>query len=181
DLPFEKLVEELQPIRALGHSPLFQVMFLLYNAPLPDLKLGTATLSPVEIHSGTAKFDLVFSAMEYEGELRTTIEYSTDLFEAETIERMAGHFQNLLAAIVLHPDERVDALPLLSTGEREQLVQRWNETECDYPRPQCVHELFEAQVAATPAAIALEFAGQQLSYQELNERANQLAHQLQSM
>lgn len=178
DLPFEKLVEELNPERDVNRSPLFQVMFALQNTPEPDLVVPGLKLTPIKLESATAKFDLALEIEEQADGLSVAFEYSTDLFAPETIERMLAHFQNLLAAVVTDPTQRVAELTLLSQTERDQLLVEWNETSADFPLAACVHRLFEAQVARTPEAIAAEFQGEQLTYCELNRRANQLAHYL---
>ncbi len=179
DLPFEKLVEELQPERSLNHSPLFQVVLVLQNAPLKELHLPELTLSPVGGESGTAKFDLVFGLLEAEKRLVGSLEYSRDLFEAATIKRLLGHYQTLLAAVVADPAQRLSRLPLLTQAEEQQLA-AWNHTSGEYPR-EVIHQLFEAQVARTPEAVALSFGEQEINYRELNGRANQLAHYLQGL
>ncbi|HSE18628.1 MAG TPA: amino acid adenylation domain-containing protein, partial [Pyrinomonadaceae bacterium] len=180
DLPFEKLVEELQPERNLSYAPLFQVVFLFQNTPLKDLQLPELTLSPVGTESGTAKFDLVFGLVEADQRLVGNLEYSTDLFEAETIKRMLGHFHTLLAAVVADPAQRLATLPLLTEGEEQQLAE-WSNSSREYPRDTCIHQLFAEQVARTPEAVAVNFEAQQLSYRDLNTRANQLAHYLQGL
>jgi amino acid adenylation domain-containing protein len=178
DLPFEKLVEELQPARDLSHSPLFQVMFILQNVPRAALELAGLTLTPVEVDSGTAKFELTLSMAESADGLRGVWEYNTDLFEAATICRLAGHFQTLLEGIVTDPAQRLSALPLLTDVERQQLLVGWNATQAEYPQETCLHELIEAQVERTPDAVAVVFDGESLTYRELNARANRLAHYL---
>ncbi len=180
DLPFEKLVEELQPERSLSYAPLFQVVFALQNAPTKDLQLPELTLSTVETESDTAKFDLILSLLDADKRLVCNMEYSTDLFEAETINRLLGHFQTLLAAIVADPAQRLSRLPLLTEEEEQQLAE-WNNTSREYPREACIHQLFEAQMGRTPEAVAVSFKDQQLSYRELNHRANRLAHYLQGL
>ncbi len=183
DLPFELLVEQLQVERYLSHTPLFQVMFVLQNAPMSALELPGLTLSSVESESATAQFDLTLQITETKSGLDGTIEYNTDLFEASTIQRMAGHFQTLLEAIVDNPQQRLSQLPLLTEVE-QQLLKQWNYTEVEYPtttKEQCIHQLFEAQVERTPDAVAVVFEDQQLTYWELNNRANQLAHYLRSL
>ncbi|MDZ7970833.1 MAG: condensation domain-containing protein, partial [Nostoc sp. DedSLP03] len=146
DLPFELLVEELQPQRDLSHAPLFQVMFVLQNAPMSDLKLPGMTLSTLAIESGSAKFDLTLEMAETAQGLFATLEYSTDLFEESTISRMAGHLQSLLQGIVANPQGRLSELPLLTEPEKHQLLVEWNDTNSEYPQEKCIHELFEAQV-----------------------------------
>ncbi|MEH1855162.1 MAG: amino acid adenylation domain-containing protein [Nostoc sp.] len=181
DLPFELLVEELQPQRDLSHAPLFQVMFVLQNAPMSDLKLPGMTLSTLVIESGSAKFDLTLEMAETAQGLFATLEYSTDLFEESTISRMAGHLQSLLQGIVANPQGRLSELPLLTELEKHQLLVEWNDTKSEYPQEKCIHELFESQVEETPDAIAVVFEDEQLTYCELNKRANQLAHYLRTL
>jgi amino acid adenylation domain-containing protein len=180
DIPFEKLVEELNPERNLSHNPLFQVMFSLQNAPRQAIELTGLELRPLEGTVETAKFDIsVFLSETGEG-LRGRIEYNTDLFDIETIERLLGHYERLLAGAVENPQLRLSELPLLSEREREQVLRVWNRTQAEYPAC-CVHEWFQEQAARTPEAIACLFESEQLSYRELNERANQLAHYLRQM
>ncbi|HTF61789.1 MAG TPA: amino acid adenylation domain-containing protein, partial [Edaphobacter sp.] len=178
DLPFEKLVEELNPDRNQSQTPLFQVVFAVQNMPRSDLELSELKVSSVEIESSTAKFDISAAFVERDGEMNLRIEYRTDLFEAARIERMLGHFQNLLEGIVANPEHRISELPMLSEGEKHQLLFEWNDTQKEYPRDICIPELFEEQVEKTPDAVALVFEDQQLTYRELNNRANQLAHYL---
>jgi len=181
DLPFETLVEELQPQRDLSHTPLFQVMFVLDTAPMGTLELPGLTLSPVEVSSGTATFDLTLSMTSGPAGLGGYVEYNTDLFDRATIERMVGHFQTLLEGIVTNPEQPISRLPILTEAEQQQLLVGWNETAIDFPRETCIHHLFEAQVEARPDAVATTYEGQQLTYAELNRRANQLAHYLQKL
>ncbi|MDQ1592737.1 MAG: hypothetical protein QOG71_3364 [Pyrinomonadaceae bacterium] len=180
DVPFERLVEELQPARELSHAPLFQVMFTLQNAPRPSLELPGLTLAQVELDTGTAMFDLSLSVEETPRGLFGVFEYNTDLFDAPTIKRLAGHLQNLLAGVVAAPRRRVSDVPLLTADESRQLLSAWNETREDYPLDTPLHELIEAQAGRTPDAVALFFEDEQLTYRELNARANQLAHYLRS-
>jgi amino acid adenylation domain-containing protein len=180
DLPFEKLVEELQPERDLSRNPLFQVTFILQNAPRGLPNISGISLGRMEVDSRTSKFDLNLSLAERERRLTGFFEYSTELFDRSTIERMIGHFQTLLEGIVADPDQCISTLPLLTEPERHQLLVEWNSTEADYPKDSCIHELFETQVERNPDAIAVEFEGKQLTYRELNSRANQLAHYLQA-
>ncbi len=180
DLPFELLVEELQPERDLSHTPLFQTMFVLQNAPMSALELPNLTLSLLESDSATAQFDLTLDMTETESGLIGSLEYNTDLFQESTIERMAGHLQTLLEAIVANPQQRLSQLPLLTASEQHQLLRQWNNTEVVYPANQCIHELFEQQVERTPNAVAVVYENQQLTYRELNAKANQLADYLRS-
>ncbi len=179
DVPFEKLVEELQPERNLSYTPFFQTMFALQNAPKQNLELPGVTQSHIDIESVAAKFDIVFFMTEKASTLHGRLEYNTDLFDARTIERMLHHFQVLLHGIVANPDRRLSELPLLIDAERQRLVVEWNDTKTDYPRARSIQELFEAQVERTPDAIAVVFERERLTYHELNRRANQLAHRLQ--
>lgn len=180
DLPFEKLVEELQPKRDLSRSPLFQVMFNLQDAPMPVLELSSLTLTPLEVHNLTA-FDLTLSLVNTEQRLIGFFEYNTDLFDATTITRMSGHFQTLLIGVAANPDRCLCDLPLLTKAERHQLLVEWNDTQTNYPKNACIHQLFEAQVEKTPDAVALVFEDQQLTYRELNASANCLASHLRSL
>ena len=181
DLPFEKLVEELQPERNLSYNPLFQVMFVLQNAESEAWEFPGITFTPLEIESVTAKFDLTLAIKEKESDLRGVLEYNSDLFDETTISRMVGHLQTLLAGIVANPDLQVSELPLLTQTERHQLLVEWNDTGVDYPKHKCIHQLFEEQVEKTPNAVALVFGDQRLTYREVNSKANQLAHYLQKL
>ncbi|MEH1848660.1 MAG: amino acid adenylation domain-containing protein [Nostoc sp.] len=179
DFPFELLVKELQPERTLSHTPLFQVMFVCQDAPLQSLELPGLKFTPLIVDSGTAKLDLTLFLEDTKQGLMGALEYNTDLFETDTISRMIGHFQTLLTGIVAHPDANISKLPLLTNFEQNQLLVDWNDTKVDYPQDQCLHQLFEDQVERTPNAIALIYENQQLTYSELNAKANQLAHYLQ--
>ncbi|RAM53526.1 MAG: non-ribosomal peptide synthetase [Hapalosiphonaceae cyanobacterium JJU2] len=181
DLPFEKLVEELQPNRDLSYNPLFQVMFVLQNVPKPNLSLSDVSVSYEELYNGTSKFDLTLFMEDSEQGLIATCEYNTDLLNLDTITRMLGHFQTLLESIVRNSQQRISDLPLLTSSELQQLLIEWNNTKTDYPQDKCIHELFEAQVEKTPDAVAVVFEDQKLTYCELNARANQLAHYLQKL
>jgi amino acid adenylation domain-containing protein len=181
DLPFEQLVQALQPQRSMSHSPLFQVMFVLQNAPLGEIELPGLTLCELAHDSTVSQFDLTLSMAETPMGLDCAWEYSTDLFETSTIERMASHFENLLSAIVANPQQPMSELPLLSESERERLLIEWNDTQTTYPQDKCIHQLFEVQVEKTPDPIAVVFEQQELTYRQLNERANQLANYLQTL
>ncbi|MBN4003641.1 non-ribosomal peptide synthetase [Nostoc sp. LPT] len=181
DLPFELLVEQLQPQRNLSHTPLFQVMFVLQNAPMSALELPGLTLTSLQSNSDSAKFDLTLNMSEIDSKLVGSIEYNTDLFEQSTISRMVGHLQTLLSGIVANPQQRLSELALLSNSEQHQLLLEWNNTEVEYPQEHCIHQLFEAQVERTPDAVAVVFESEQLTYCELNTKANQLAHYLRSL
>ncbi|MFG6107497.1 amino acid adenylation domain-containing protein [Leptothoe sp. EHU-05/26/07-4] len=179
-VPFARVVEALNPQRSLSHSPLFQVMFALQNAPLDDLVLPGITLSESTIENTISKFDLTLSITERENQLTCEWEYNTDLFDALTIQQMAAHFSNLLFAVVMDPQNSVSKLPLLDEIERHQALVTWNDTQCHLLQEQCIHRLFEAQVAKTPDAVAIVFEQEQLTYRQLNQKANRLAHYLQA-
>ncbi len=182
DIPFEHVVEIVRPVRSLAHSPLFQVMFAWQNTPQSTFELLNLEVKPVKSASHmTAKFDLSLSLQEAGNRIVGGLEYATALFERPTIERYLGHFHRLLEAMVADDNQMVDRLPLLAEYERRQVLYEWNETEVEFPREQCVHELFEEQVRKTPEATAVVFEDKELSYAELNERANQLAHYLRGL
>jgi amino acid adenylation domain-containing protein/non-ribosomal peptide synthase protein (TIGR01720 family) len=178
DVPFEKLVEELQPERHLSRSPLFQTTCMLQNAPRQELRLSGLALSPVDGENTTAKFDLSLALKEKDEQLYGSLDYSKDLFDKARIERMLRHFEILLHGIVTNPEQSLWELPLLSDEEWQQTVREWNDTRCDYGPATVIHELFEAQAQRNAHAIALVYGEQELSYGELNRRANQLAHYL---
>jgi len=194
DLPFEKLVEELHPERDLSRNPLFQVVFALQNVPMEQLALPGVTLSSLNLEMRTTRFDLELylwkcsenfrslwgSGWQQSEGLRGVLVYSTDLFEPSSITRMLKHFQTLLAGAVAHPDTRLSELPLLSDAEQHQLLVAWNQTQSAYPDHPCP-QLFEAQVAQNPQAIAVNFGGQPFTYEALNRGSNQLAHYLQKL
>jgi len=181
DLPFDRLVEELHVKRDLNRNPLFQVMFVLQNASLRTVEQSGLILSPVEGDSETAHFDLTLQIADVDQGLTAVLVYNTDLFEAATIARMLGNFQALLEAVIADPDRRLSDLPLLTETERQQLLVEWNGTQADDPHDLCIHQLFEAQVERTPDAIAVVSETEQLTYAELNRRANQLAHRLRAL
>ena len=181
DLPFEKLVEILQPDRDMSRSSLFQVLFALQNTSGEERVLPGLKVSRVETEREMVKFDLSLTVFERSEGLTGIFEYNMDLFDAVTIERMAGHFQTLVEGIVFNPEQRLSDLPILAEAEGYQILVEWNDTETDYPRTECIHELFEAQVERRPEAVAVIFEDQQLTYAELNRRANQLAHHLREL
>ena len=181
DVPFEQIVETLQPERNFSYNPLFQVMFDLENAATEQLELPGLHLKPLGIGNVTAKFDLSLFMRETQLGLEGYWEYNSDLFDNETIARMARNFQTLLEGIVASPDRRLWELPILTAAERYQLLVEWNDTQKDYPKNESVQQLFESFVDQTPHAVALVFENQQLTYQELNRCANQLAHYLQKL
>ncbi|MBD2520847.1 amino acid adenylation domain-containing protein, partial [Nostoc sp. FACHB-973] len=181
DLPFEMLVEKLQLERDLSHTPLFQVMFALQNAPISQVELTGLSVSSLPIENTTAKFDLTLAMENTATGLVGGWEYNTDLFDNSTIERMKGHFVTMLSAIVANPKQRISKLPILTFLESRQLLVEWNNTQVDYPIDKCIHQLFEEQCLRTPNAVAVVFENQQLTYEQLNSRANQLAHYLRSL
>jgi amino acid adenylation domain-containing protein len=203
DYPFDLLVERLRPNRDPSRSPIFQTMFILQQLPSfsqPELaafavgeqgawlNLGELILESLSLEQSIAQFDLTLRVVEGHGQLTAAFEYNTDLFDAPTIARMAGHFQILLQGIVAHPNRPLSDLPLLTDAERQQLLVAWNTTQVEVS-PLCIHQLFELQVARTPDAVAIvcpardaqQGEDQYLTYWELNRRANQLAHYLQGL
>ncbi len=177
-VPFEQVVERLQPERNLNHGALFQIMLVLQNNEQGNLELPGLTLSSLAQEYNYAKYDIRLDMTHVQEGLCLKWEYSTDLFEQGTIERMAKHFELLLKSLVARPDKNVFDINLLSDQERHQLLVEWNATQKDYPKDQCMHELFEVQAEHNPEAVAVIFENQQLTYGELNQKANQLAHYL---
>jgi len=178
DLPFERLVEELNPERRANRSPLFQVMFSFQNMPEPELAHNGTKFKTIQVASDVAKFDLTMEVDESTDGITVSFEYARDLFTAVTIDRMLGHFLNLLTAIVNDPAQTIVDIELLTRKERRQLLVEWNQNQIAFPESAGIHEIFEAQAAETPDAAAIEFAGERLTYRELNARANQVAHYL---
>lgn len=181
DLPFEKLVEELNPVRDQSRNPLFQVTFALQNAPKHSLSLSGLEVSPYSLTQDTTHFDLELQFSEQGNSWFGMFVFNTNLFDRNTIERTTGHYITLLESALANSDQPVSQLPMLSPAERHQLLVEWNQTEREYPRDKCVHQLFEEQVERTPDAVALVFEGQSMTYHELNGRANQLAWHLRSL
>jgi amino acid adenylation domain-containing protein/non-ribosomal peptide synthase protein (TIGR01720 family) len=180
DLPFEKLVDELHPERNLSHSPVFQVMFVLQNAPSHGLELPGLTLGLLPVESGRAQFDISLTLAPGEHGLVSRIDYNLDLFDAATADRLIGHYRQLLGSVAEDPERRVSALPLLSEAERYELLVAGNDTGAEIPG-RTIHELFEAMAARRPAAVAVSFEGTHLTYGDLNARANRLAHHLRGL
>jgi len=178
ELPFEKLVEQLQPDRNLSHSPLYQVLFNLQNRSQEVVSFSGLESSALITETGTAKLDLHLLMEETESGLTAWFEYATELFDAETIERMAEHLDTVLNAIIEDPARPINDISLLTSAERRRILGEWNNTAVDYPQHATLISLFHEQVDKTPDAIALEFEAQQLSYRQLDQRANQLAHEL---
>ncbi|CCI09458.1 non-ribosomal peptide synthetase [Microcystis aeruginosa] len=181
DLPFEMLVEELQLERKLDRNPLVQVMFALQNAANEAWDLPGLTIAEMSWELDPARFDLEVHLSEVDDGIAGFCCYNIDLFDGPTIARLLQHFQNILKAIIANPQQSVSLLPLLSEQEQKQLLVDWNQTQADYPQDSCIHQLFETQVERTPDAIAVVFENQQLTYAELNGRANQLAYYLQKL
>jgi amino acid adenylation domain-containing protein len=181
DMPFDKLVHELQPQRDLSRNPLFEVMFVLQNATRRFSGIPGLLIEPIEIESARSPFDLSVFLRERDGKYIGYFEYSTALFNRDRIERMARHLQTLIEGIIANPDQPISTLPILTDLERHQILIEWNETAVDYPRDRCIHELVENQVERTPNAVAVSFQSQKLTYRELNARANQLAHYLKKL
>ena len=183
EMPFEKLVEELQPERDLSRTPLFQVFFNMLNlesleSHRPELNGLTAEQL---VLNDSVKFDLSLTIREETEGVGASLQYNTDLFDDATIDRMICHFQTMLEGIVANPDQSLSDLPILTKAERHQLLAEWNETKRDFPKDKCLHQLFEEQVERTPDGVALVFEDQHLTYRELNTRANQLAHYLRKL
>ncbi|MGB7946975.1 MAG: amino acid adenylation domain-containing protein, partial [Candidatus Binatia bacterium] len=181
ELPFEKVVELVQPERDLSYNPLFQVLFALHNTPPALLELPGLVVDPIAVDSGTARFDVALDLREQPQGLVGSLEYNTDLFDAATITRMLGNFETLLEGIAADPDRRLSTLSLLTEAERQQVLVEWNVKPVHPARDSCLHELFEAHVERAPDAIAVVCEGKQLTYGELNRRANQLAHHLRKL
>ena len=179
-IPFENLIDHLDVERSLSYNPLFQVMFTLQNTGVEKTREQWLDIrvSKEPRTEYTAKFDLSLDISETEEGLACIWEYAVDLFDAVTIERMAGYFEVLLRGIVEKPRSTIESLPLLSEPERHQLLVEWNDTARDYPRDKCIHELFEEQAKKAPDAIAAVYEEDSMTYGQLNKRANQLAHYL---
>ena len=185
DVPFEQVVDGLEIERSLSYNPLFQVMFALQNAPLNALKLPNLKAQYLAVENQRIKFDLSLFLEEIETEKGSYLEgfweYDGDLFTPERITRMVGHFQTLLKGIVANPQQTIGELPLLTESEKQQLLVEWNQTQTSYPDHYCIHQLFEEQVVKTPDAIAVIDGEKSLTYEQLNQKANQLAYYLQNL
>ncbi len=178
EVPFERLVEELQPERSLTHQPLFQVWFVLQNTPSEKVNVPGLNIQSVPIEDSFTKFDLMLSIDESEDSLPGTLHFRTDLFDRSTVQRMLEHFRRVLEGMVADPQAHILELPLLSTAENRQILVEFNSTATAYDQQVCIHQLFEQQVERTPDATALVYEEQHVSYRELNRRANQLANYL---
>lgn len=175
DAPFEQVVEALQPARSLSHNPIFQVMFALQNTPRAPLQLPGLTLTQLEVPIRTAKFDLAVSLYETAEGIVGTLNYACDLFDPATTQRWVGCFESVLKGMVREPNSQVSRLPLMNEEENRRVIQLFNKTQAAYPQQKLVHELFEEQVERTPAEVAVVCGEQQLTYAQLNSRANKLA------
>ncbi|MDQ1924844.1 AMP-binding protein, partial [Massilia pseudoviolaceinigra] len=179
DIPFEQVVDAIKPVRSLSHSAVFQAMLVLQNTPMGgELSLPGLILSDIATPHRTTQFDLTLSLSEAGGFITGSLEYASDLFEHATMERLIGHLQVLLSGMAADETKRISQLPLLTPEQYKQLIVDFNDTAVDYPHDQLTHQLFEAQVANSPDAIAVVFEEQFLTYDALNKRANQVAHAL---
>ncbi|HKU72444.1 MAG TPA: amino acid adenylation domain-containing protein [Pyrinomonadaceae bacterium] len=178
DLPFEKLVEALQPERDLARNPIFQVLFALHNTPVQTLQLPGLVWTPLKLNIPKARFDLALDLSETASGIAGACQYNADLFDAATITGLLSHYRTLLESIVVNPKERVSHLPLLTDSERRKMLLEWNSPPRKHPNDLCLHELFERQAELNPGATAVVYENVRLTYEELNRRANQLAHYL---
>jgi amino acid adenylation domain-containing protein len=181
DLPFEKLVEDLNPDRTLSQTPLFQALFAFQNMPRESAKMSGLDVTAVDLDKHIAKFDLYMRMWDETSGLQGAFEYSSDIYNDSTIARVARGFEVLLEGIVADPDLRLVDLPILPHSERQKLLSEWNDTKKNFPKLKCLHQVFEAQAEKTPDAVAVKFENQQLAYRELNARANRLARYLQQL
>ncbi|TYS39120.1 AMP-binding protein [Bacillus pumilus] len=180
DVPFEKIVEEVQPERSTSHSPLFQTMFTINNEEKDLLNIDDLNIRGLDfLQNSFAKFDLTVAMERRKEGLITAFEYNTDLFDKSTVERMANHFKYWLTEITRLPEEPLNNLSLLSKEEQDEIVIEWNQTDADYPKDKVIQDLFDAQVQENPDAIAVVYEDEEWSYKEVQEQANQLAHYLQ--
>jgi len=181
DLPFDKLVEALSLPRGRSRNPLFQVMFMVRSVANDKLQVNEIAPKLLKTHTGTAQFDLILDLSETPQGWEGSLGYAAGLFEAATINRLIGHFQTLLEGIVARPEARLSELPLLTESECRQLLVEWNDTSEAISDDRCIHQLFEEQVTRTPEAVAIVHEGRHMTYDELNARANQMAHHLRSI
>ena len=187
DVPFEMLVEVLQPERSMSHSPLFQVMFILQNATGGGMGHDNTAansairMEQIEVDAGTSTFDITVSLADQTKGLLASVEYCTDLFERETIERFIRQYENLLAAAVGQPGSPISKLPVLNAREEHLILKEWNHSDVHYDWRRCMHHLVEEEARRQPGAVAVAFAGHYLTYEQLNRRANQLARHLRTM
>ncbi len=181
DVPFEKIVETLQPERTSARNPFFNVMFSLQNAPHNKWELPGLVFEQIEIENGTSKFDLTLAMQDGGESLGAVAEFSTDLFSPGTIERLLGHLEVVLESAVSNPEQKISKLPLLTPAEHVQILVDWNQTSTVYPREATVHKLFEKAVCKNPDAIAVRYGSDQLTYAQLNDRANRVANFLRKL
>ena len=177
-VPFERLVQLLQPERSLSHNPLFQVMFAMQEDPTQGVSLTEVTVEPFDIDRTASLFDLTLFAEDRGDHIQLTFEYSTDLYDAEAIAQLAAQYERFLTELVGHPERSLSAFDLLGDEDRERILTAWNATEQDYDHAASIHGLFEAQAAATPQATAVSFRDATLTYAELDRRSNRLARHL---
>lgn len=181
DCPFEQVLAELKNTHPASHSPVFQVLFELTSAAAAPLQLAGLQVQACELEGGRTQFDLGMVVTDSASGLQGQLEYNSELFSAGQMTRLVGHFETLLAAVARSLDQRLSELPLLTPSESRQLLVDWNASQADFPRESCIHELFEAHALRTPDAVALIADNEQLTYRELNARANALAHHLRSL
>ncbi len=178
DVPFEKIVDALNLERNLSYAPIFQIMFSYQEAPQQSYKMESLSIHPLEMESGSAKFDMTLSVVEDGSEIRAMWEYNTDLYDATTIQAFIEHFLNLLKAVSKQPAQKITRLPLLSSEEKQRLLQEWSHRIRGKSKEGCFHLQFQKQVLTTPNRPAVVWEGTQLTYAQLNSKANQLAHYL---
>jgi len=178
DIPFEKLVDELNPERHMDRQPLVQVVFALQNVPVPEMAFADCSISNFDSGSATVRFDLEVHVWESGEELHCSLMYSSALFDHSTVERMMSHYITLLTEIVKSPEERISRFSIISDEERHQVLREWNDTESAYPDDVCAHQLFEKQAEEKPDSTAIVFSDCHITYRELNSRANRIFHQL---
>lgn len=181
DLPFEKLVEGLRPKRNLNSSPLFRALLALENMTQQEFRFEGLSLTGTEVDTGSTEFDLCLFLRESEERLQGAFRYSSDIFDEAMIGRMVGHFQKLLEEVVAKPDVRINELSMLPDPERRQILVEWNNTRREYPREKRAHEMFEEQAERTPKNVALIYESRQVTYEELDYRANHLARRLREL
>ena len=181
DVPYERVVEEMKPERSMSREAMFQVMMILQNAPAEDSNLSNLRISSEPMEATTAKFDMTLFLAEVGGQLRGWLEYASDLYDRERMQRMEKHLRTVLGEMASDSSRRLADISLLSEQERQQVLVEWNGTVLKNPTDKCVHEIFEQQVERTPEAVAVVYEEQQLTYRELNRRANRLAHSLRRM
>ena len=180
-IPFEKLVEALKPERKLNRNPFFDISFSLQNFPMPAVNFPDLEVELLRIDNGTSKFDLSIALVESQGGLATTLEYSTDLFEASTASRLLRNYTTLLEGVARDPGRRISQYSILSDVERDQILRTWNATAVEYPRDRRVEDLFTEQARRTPQAVAVQFGEHALRYGELDDQSDRLAHYLRNL